>query len=436
MPGDTIWLRGGTYGRGGAAVFTCTLKGTAASPITIRQRSGERATVDGSISVTGQYTIFWGFEITNSSVVRKTENKNRPAGLNLLGRGHKVVNMIIHDTGHPGIGYWTPVGDGGEIYGTLIWGCGLYDLSDPRFPDGWTRGSAIYAQNKDGTRYIREVISFRNFTTGMKAYTEGSYADGFHLEGNVAFDNGEYNIFSASKNNPQQRLKLLNNYTWRFADDSDKSVHIGYYDRDNLDALVKDNYFVSGISAGFMAKRWRNLTFTGNTVVSRGPASDWVKPAGAASNLWDANQYFSAFAKPFNFNGAVTFADWMTGTQFDSASKLQAGLPSGIKVFVRPNAYDSDRAHIIVYNWDKASAVTVDVAPILKKRDRFELRDAQNYFGAPVLSGTYDDQPLNVPMSLKDAVPLIGPTHITTRHTAPEFGAFILIRVSRGIAAD
>jgi hypothetical protein len=61
-------------------------------------------------------------------------------------------------------------------------------MGDKRFPNGWTRGSPIYAQNKDGTRYITDVIAFRNFTTGMKAYTEGGYANGFDFEGNVTFD--------------------------------------------------------------------------------------------------------------------------------------------------------------------------------------------------------------------------------------------------------
>src|SRR5262249_33513384 len=41
-PGDTIWLRGGTYtGR-----FNSTLTGTAGAPITVRQYPGERAILD------------------------------------------------------------------------------------------------------------------------------------------------------------------------------------------------------------------------------------------------------------------------------------------------------------------------------------------------------------------------------------------------------
>src|SRR5512132_2896252 len=69
-PGDTIWLRGGTY-RG---IFNSYLNGTAAAPIIVRQYPGERATVDGGtantaalVTVWGSYTWFWGFELTSSS---------------------------------------------------------------------------------------------------------------------------------------------------------------------------------------------------------------------------------------------------------------------------------------------------------------------------------------------------------------------------------
>ena len=72
-PGDTIWLRGGTY-RGH---FTSTLKGGANKPVIVRQYGSERATLDGNdgtnsvtLLVKGSDTWFWGFEITNSNTTR------------------------------------------------------------------------------------------------------------------------------------------------------------------------------------------------------------------------------------------------------------------------------------------------------------------------------------------------------------------------------
>ena len=45
-PGDTIWLRGGTY----TGNFTSYLTGTAKAPIVVRQYPGERATLDGNVN--------------------------------------------------------------------------------------------------------------------------------------------------------------------------------------------------------------------------------------------------------------------------------------------------------------------------------------------------------------------------------------------------
>src|SRR5512140_3318197 len=45
-PGDTIWLRGGTY----TGIFTSYLTGTASLPIKVRQYPGERVTLDGNVN--------------------------------------------------------------------------------------------------------------------------------------------------------------------------------------------------------------------------------------------------------------------------------------------------------------------------------------------------------------------------------------------------
>src|SRR2546430_15149648 len=47
QPGDTIWLRGGTY----TGNFDGTLTGTSTAPIVVRQYPGERATIDGNLHV-------------------------------------------------------------------------------------------------------------------------------------------------------------------------------------------------------------------------------------------------------------------------------------------------------------------------------------------------------------------------------------------------
>jgi len=58
------------------------------------------------------------------------------------------------------------------------------------------------------------------------------------------------------------------------------------------------------------------------------------------------------------------------------------GAPSGIQVFVRPNRFEGGRAHIVIYNWDLANAVDVDVSSLGLIGDGVTLRNVQDYYGA------------------------------------------------------
>src|SRR5262245_15971236 len=130
-PGDTIWLRGGTY-RG---AFTSRLNGMPDAPIVVRQYPGEWTRLDGGdsrgiavLTVGGSYTWFWGFEITSSDLKRVTlQGGPFPSD---IGRGDgvasgpnpspglKFINLIVHDTrqGFSAFSAWSDT----EIYGCLI----------------------------------------------------------------------------------------------------------------------------------------------------------------------------------------------------------------------------------------------------------------------------------------------------------------------------
>src|SRR5207244_11688320 len=89
-PGDTIWLRGGTY-RG---VFTSTLTGTTAAPIIVRQYPAERTIIDGSMTINGADTWYWGFEVMNSS-----PSTTAPTGITVFGARAKLINLLVHAAG-------------------------------------------------------------------------------------------------------------------------------------------------------------------------------------------------------------------------------------------------------------------------------------------------------------------------------------------------
>src|SRR5205823_6170889 len=197
-PGDTIWLRGGTYR--GAVVSS--VHGAAGAPVVVRQYRGERAVIDaaGATSptrrgdlfvVTGEYTVFWGFELMDSDPDRTTDT--RPNMVVNDASHTRYVNLIVHDGG---IGFYTyaPPMD------VEVSGCLFYN-------NGWevprqANGHAIYAKSNTGPLVLRDNIAFDQFGYGLHVYTEArsGLLNNIQLEGNVVFNNGTLSAKSGAAN--------------------------------------------------------------------------------------------------------------------------------------------------------------------------------------------------------------------------------------------
>lgn len=101
--------------------------------------------------------------------------------------------------------------------------------------------------------------------------------------------------------------------------------------------------------------------------------------------------------------------------------------PTGTWTFVQPNKYETGRASIAIYNWDLSATVSVDVTGAIAPGTRYQVLDAQNYFGAPVAAGTYDGAPISIPMAGLTIATPNGSVPTQPMRTAPQFGAFVLI---------
>jgi hypothetical protein len=108
---------------------------------------------------------------------------------------------------------------------------------------------------------------------------------------------------------------------------------------------------------------------------------------------------------------------------------------TGTRVFVRPNRYEAGRANLVVYNWDKLSTVAVDVNSVLAVGTRYEVRNIEDYFAPPVLSGTFDGQPLSLPMT---GLTVASPTAamLTPPPTGPAFNVFVLLPLGAGTVSN
>ncbi len=400
-PGDTIWLRGGNYsaGAGSAYAFACTLKGAPGAPITLRQFPGERATIDGGGAIyaalliqNSSWTILRDFEITNTQTSRDTLT----SGLWVRDSNNiQFANLVIHDNPGQGMGFWRENSDS-EITGCLIY----YNGSN-------RQSHGIYVQNVGPVaKRVTDNILFDNYGYGIHAYSSaGESINNLQIEGNISFDNGRLTPLArdASPNGANlliggetvaQSPRVVGNFTywaafppgqeWKF----ETGQQLGY-SAGCTNSIIQDNYFVGGTR---FEKCEGQAVISGNTFYSQQGSS-------TASNL--------------------------PGLPANVSSSPR---PQGAKIIVRPSRTVPGRANIAVYNWDGLAAIGVDVSGILNLGSSYEVRNAQDFYGLPVLTGTYSGQSVRIPMT---ASPVAAPRGFASpRSAGPEFGAFVLLAIT------
>ena len=401
-PGDTIWLMGGTY----SGRFTSTLAGATGKPIVVRQSPGERAVIDGAsgglrdtLSVRSSWTWYWGLEVTNTTPARyvadymKTYPNCRAAGVVVLGgTDNKFTNMAVHDTGQ-GFGLWSAT-QNAELYGCLVYYNGYQ--SDLR-----GHGHGVYMQNKEGKKLVEDNVIFQQFHTGIQAYgsSDATLRD-MTFVGNVLFHNG---LLSRSPNgwgllvggtNVAERITikancLYNPFTYV------RSCNLDPAYRNGTRVLVMEDNYSAGLKALDSAGPIEGLSAKGN-------------------------EFYGETGK-------------FERGQLGNANVFQPNRPTKNRVFARPNRYEPGRAHVVVYNWEGAARVDVDLTPCgLADGDAFEVRDAQNYFGPAAAAGTFRraKPTVSLPTDLTAVAPAVDAATLPRQpgHTGPEFNVFVVAK--------
>ena len=355
-PGDTLWISAGTYKHPdrklGAAGYVVRLAGEEGKPIHVRAMPGRRVTLDGGLAVQQPSTWLWirDLEILVSENFSMSRKLNEPGSHpNSYKRPWGGLNV------HAGEGCkYINLVIHDNAQGISWWrgsidsevhGCIIYD-------NGWDapdrgHGHAIYTQNQDGTKTISDCIMTGGYGYTMHAYgSSRAYVDNYLVEGNICYDGGHFLIGGGR---PSQNIRALKNYL------SNVSMQIGYSAPHNEDCEIRDNLILNG---GLQINNYKKVVKEGNLVLGKNDP----RPQEA-----DA------------------------------------------RIELRPNRYDPNRANLAVFNWAKKA--TVDVAPdsFLKVSDKYRLLSPREFYGKPVISGTFDGKPIRVPID-------------------GEFAAFVLIK--------
>ena len=412
-PGDTIWVRGGTY----LGTFKSTVTGQAAAPVVIRAYPGERAIIDGNTSTTtstfnvsGGYTVVWGLEIMNSNTTRDfsvTSSHSRPNGVVNYASNTKYVNLVVHDVG---VAFYTePVYTNVEVVGSIFYNNGWQSPSRGH-------GHALYLKSNTGPVLARDNVMFNQYGYGVHIYTNAGSGqlNNITLEGNVAFNNGTLSSNSTSPNillggdGTATGDDLRNNFTYYTPGVGATNVKVGYGTLRNGSVQMNGNYFVGGspvLDFGY----WTSASVSGNTFVGASRVVQ-LNDASTSGKSWSSNLHQrDPFTTSWRYNGQTyTFSAWRTATSLASTDQAASGTPIATRVFVRQNPYEAGRAMVVVYNWSQLGAISANLSGILNVGDGYVVRSVQNLNGTPVASGTYGGGAITIPVNSQTAPVAIG----------------------------
>ena len=464
LPGDTIWIRGGTY----LGHFTSSISGTASAPVTVRNYPNERVILMGNsiavlnlvvLTINGQFSQFMGLEITTNATTRISSGSTDPPadiytanGVYIYGQSAKLINCSVHNCPRGGIGYWS-TSVNAEVYGCFIFNNGYTNTSRGH-------GPGLYVQNIDETKPKSLINSFifNGFSIGIQFYSSSSdHIRGFTIDSCTVFNSGgntagnqnrRMNLLAAganASNNARVRNLIVRNSVF-YRDTTDnssvinmpyssqrKNVELGTEDETLWDVNVNfNNNLLYGDPTPLLLHRWDSGTFKNNFIYaykSSYPLNrqliEQLNNSAPFSN-WDYNTYFTnqpAFTTPFSNK---TFSDWKALYRVDSNSTFTSTAPQNNQYFTRQNRFEPHKYYITVQNYAGQNTVALPLLNSSFANASYAVFDVQNSFYVPVDTGTYNNETIALNMTLSAVVPLTGTSPVVPKHSSKTLGTFII----------
>lgn len=461
--GDTVYLRAGNYVNSAAANGQIAIRynGKPGNPVVVRAYPGERATIDARnfafqrnilaganfiCRIDGQFCWVMDLEFTESST-QSRNSYSRINGVYLDSPGAGLINCVVHnvDVGIlpvPSASPWI-------VYGNIV-------INNGWFGTGvGTPGHGIYAQNNSTVQVaqLKDNIVVDNFGYGLHLYATAAQVIGMNIEGNVCAQNGILNLGTGHGrtanpdilvgadpgNQSVDALVVRSNVCYQSS--AGKIAYLGYGSSTasrfgNL--TVSGNYFAGGVNGAgapyVEVDDWTSATVTQNTFANARAAMNGAD-ASFPAYTWNDNLYWSPANQFVSVAGNpdISFAAWQLASGYDANSTCHgtAVANAGTHVFVRLNAYESNRAHIVVFDWNAAGSAVVSLGGILPKGATYAIYNAQDYYGPAVLSGTYNGVAVTLPtIGLSVEPPVAWPA---APATGPTFNVFVVVGITTGL---
>jgi hypothetical protein len=345
-PGDTIWLHGGVYAHTEKKPLEIRVQGDEGKPIQIRALPGQRVTFTTGLNIVPPATYLWLRDVEVAGTVPKEERVSRQSGSWPTDLSHVPGGLNISSgKGCKFINLVIHDNQGGVGWwkgstDSEFYGCLIYD-------NGWkapdrNHGHAIYTQNESGLKTIENCILTTPWGKGQ--YTMHAYGSSAAFVDNFLVQNNVAygpGPFLIGGGRPSRNIRVWNNYLFNV------DMQLGYGVGPNENGEVRGNVIFRG---GLNVKNWQDMMQENNLVVPTTP------------------------------------------------------LPTAPRTLWLPNKYDDKRAHLVIFNWHKATEVEVPIAPFLKIGDRTRFLNPQDFYGKPLWEMRCDRETLRVPMRNEFAV--------------------------------
>ena len=360
------------------------------------------------LEVAGGNTTYRDFEILNSNLERglgaAVYEKFRGHGIFNLGNGNSFINLIVHDNVNG-------IFSGSASSNTLLYGCIFFNngLAAAADYSGNSAGLNMYLENSSGYSRVYETFALNSFNGGGQYYgVTASYAGG-DTQGSVFAGSGSPLGVAApnlifgpeSVQSPTGVVSASHFVQPHTANTGNLTMGYG---AGVTNATITNNFFV-GSATSLEISAVSTAQVTGNKFYSSSSGSRNVLTR-RGTFTWNNNTYYGTPAASEKFGNVTdgvsqTFATSQSRTGFDSSSTVSSGnLPD--TVIVRPNTYESGRANIIVHAASSPSSINVDLSATgLSNGQAYTIKNAFNWNGQNVLSGTYNSASpiINVPLN-------------------------------------
>lgn len=321
---------------------------------------------------------------TNTSFLdRETYPNPAPNAVTMNGSYLDLINCVVQN-GQQGIQCSAASVD------HLVYGC-LISLNG--LVHGYGHGAYIQNVNEAGKRYL-DSIFIDNFGANFAPHGSDGRVDYLELGGCIL----------ANAGSPASEAR--NNIFW-----------------DNTAEIVNPSLHVNHIYQGQASPVQNRLGDPDNPTtgievydnyIANAPGALVIYGSGVSIARLDGNEFY----------GSVE--GWETASYPDNVYETTVPV-SGKKISLRPNLYASNRASLVIYNYDSDNMVEADVSS-LGWTGQVTARNAQDYFtDIQTLDITNGAITVNMQAANRTVATPIGWTAPAT--TFPTFGAFVLERV-------